>query len=149
MSPPGLSGYPSRPTPAMQEFEAAVGSGDADRMLASALAVWAPLRTSAEVDARIRGLIVDALSGLRTLGRFWVDHPPAYGRLAGITASTLAVAADVDEPDFIRIAELLARDIPTADLVVLPGVDHNIPVRAAAELTRVLQQFLTRIQETP
>lgn len=132
----------------MAEFEAAVASGDHARMLDASLAVWAPLRTEPAVDERIRCLIVDSLPGLRSLGRYWVEHPTAHGRLGSIGVPMLAVVGDADERSFVRIAELLARDVPDAELAVLPGVDHNVAVRAADDLTRLLTEFLVRTSET-
>lgn len=79
------------------------------------------------------------------LGTMWLDHPPAYGRLGDIAVPTLVVVGDTDQPDFHRVADLLAGEIPGARKVELPGVDHNVPVRAALEFTALLADFLDEV----
>ncbi|MGH3734115.1 MAG: alpha/beta fold hydrolase [Micromonosporaceae bacterium] len=141
----GLSGYPWQPTPAVRAFEDAVASDDPARTVEAAYAAWAPLPADPDTDRRMRELLVDNLPGLRTLGRFWTDQRPAYGRLHQINAPTLVVVGEDDQPDFRHIADHLAEQIPDAQLVVLRGVDHNVPLRAGTELNRLLARFLTRL----
>lgn len=140
----GLSGYPWKPTPAVRAFEDAVTSDDTQHTVDTGLAAWAPLRTDPDTDSRIRELLTDNLPGLRALGRFWTNQQPAYGRLHDISAPTLVVVGEADQPDFRHIADHLAQHIPQARLVVLPGVDHNVPLRASTEFTQLLTRFLNQ-----
>lgn len=141
----GVSGFPWQPT----EVGTAARSGDPGQLEAAVLRTYLPLRTSPEVDARIRQLLASSLAGLAELGTMWAAFPPAYERLSDIHVPTLVVAGDRDHDNFIRIAELLAREIPGARLVVLPDADHNIPVRAAAAFTRLLTGFLDGLPHWP
>jgi 3-oxoadipate enol-lactonase len=145
----GISGFAWQPAPAYRAFEAAVNAADPERMTSTGLATWAPLRTLPEIDERIRQLLVDSLPGLTTLGKYWLDHIPAYGRLSDIAAPTLVVVGECDQPDFLRIAHLLATDIADAKLVVLAGVDHNVPVRAGQRFTEQLTGFLDGLPLAP
>jgi pimeloyl-ACP methyl ester carboxylesterase len=118
----GLSGFPWQPT----EVDAAIRAGDPELLAAAVRRTFLPQRTSPEANARIGQLLSDNLNGLAGLGTMWADFQPAYGRLTDIHVPTLAVVGDRDHDDFIRIAELLANEIPGARLVVLPGADHNV-----------------------
>ena len=141
----GVSGFPWQPA----EVDAAARAGDPGQLEAAVLRTYLPLRTSPEVDARIRQLLVGSLAGLAGLGTMWAGFPPAYGRLHDIHVPTLVVAGDRDHDDFTRIAELLAREIPGARLAVLLDADHNVPVRAAAAFTRLLTAFLDGLRHWP
>jgi 3-oxoadipate enol-lactonase len=134
-----LSGLPWEPVP---ELFAAIRSGDLERLEDVAVRLLAPLRTSPEVDARIRGLLAASLTGQMAMGSNWTPSPPAYGRLSSIRVPTLVIAGDRDAGDFLRIARLIAGTIPGARLEILPGADHNVPVRAAAAFTALLASFL-------
>lgn len=78
----------------------------------------------------------------------WLDSPPAY-RLNDIRVPTLVVVGDHDQNDFARVADLLATEINEAQLVVLPNVDHNVPMRAAAAFTELMASFLDELGRWP
>lgn len=128
-----------------RELAAAVKAGDHDRIAEVALRIWAPLRTDPGVDARIRQLVVENVSGIATMGAMWRDGPPAYGRLHEVGVPTLVVVGDRDQPDHLRTAKLLAAEVTGARLAVLAGVDHNVPVRAGWALTDLLAGFLDQL----
>lgn len=136
-----VSGYRLSP-PGWAELAAAVDADDHDRIAQAALRMWAPLRSHPEVDARIRQLVVDNVTGIAAMGRMWLDSPPASGRLNRIDAPTLVVVGDRDLADIVRIAQRLTGEIRGARLEVLPDVDHNVPVRAARAFTNLLEGFL-------
>ena len=50
--------------------------------------------------------------------------PPAIGRLGEITAPTLVVIGDHDEPDLVKLADRLATEIPNASLVTIANAAH-------------------------
>lgn len=54
-----------------------------------------------------------------------------------------------DQRGFVRVADLLAGEIPGARRVVLPGFDHNVPVRAARKVTALLADFLDEVHPQP
>lgn len=146
-----VSGYryswPSEPDGV--DLKAAIEANDLRRLTLAATRLWAPLRTEPAVDTRIEQLLVDNLDGIATMGRLWLDHPPAYGRLSEIHVPTLVVAGDGDLLDFLRVAELLAGETAGARLVVLPGVDHNVPLRAGRVFTELLATFLDELDPWP
>ncbi len=107
-----------------------------------AVRLLAPLHTSPEVDERIRELLTANLAGQMTMGQNWTASPPVYPRLSSIRVPALVVAGDRDAGDFPRIARLVASKIAGACLEILPGADHNVPVRVAAAFTSLLTSFL-------
>ena len=141
----GVSGYVGDSTPCWADLEAAIDGDDGERIAAAATRMWAPLRTDPDVDARIHQLIADNVAGIATMGTMWLDQPPAWGRLADIRTPTLVVVGDRDQPEFVRIAEQLAKEVDGAHLEVLPDVDHNVPVRAGRAFTALLARFLDRL----
>jgi pimeloyl-ACP methyl ester carboxylesterase len=68
----------------------------------------------------------------------WPDMPP----LATLRIPTLVVVGADDKPDFRAIAEHLAREIPNADLAVVPGAGHLVGVEQPEELNALLLEFL-------
>lgn len=72
---------------------------------------------------------------------------PTLARLAEIQAPTLALVGEHDHPDFRAIAEMLARDIPRAQLEVLPGVGHLPPMEAPEATAKRLLEFLAQVAE--
>jgi pimeloyl-ACP methyl ester carboxylesterase len=94
------------------------------------------------VDERIRRLVIDNVTGIATMGAMWLDSPLAHGWLSSINVPTVAVVGDRDHDDFVRMAELLASEIHAGRLAILPGVDHNVPVRAEQPFTQRLANFL-------
>ena len=68
--------------------------------------------------------------------------PPALGRLGEIRSPTLVVTGDRDTPGNRAGSESLAKGIPGARLVVIPGADHAIPIGWAKELNEAVVTFL-------
>jgi len=68
--------------------------------------------------------------------------PPAYGRLSSIRVPTTLLVGDKDNPSSVCIAKRIAKAIPGAGLVVVPGADHLInlsrPEQFDAELRSAL-----------
>jgi pimeloyl-ACP methyl ester carboxylesterase len=86
----------------------------------------------------------------RSLGAFKMSappfvplDPPAITRLATIKAPTLVVVGDRDMPSLRRIAaDTLAKEIPNATLVTIPGADHALPIGWAKAFNDALLAFL-------
>jgi pimeloyl-ACP methyl ester carboxylesterase len=64
-------------------------------------------------------------------------------RLGRITAPTLIITGERDTTVGTARQELLARAIPDARQVVVPGAGHAVSIDQAAEFNRVLLGFLT------
>ena len=70
-------------------------------------------------------------------------EPASGGRLAEVSAKTLVIVGELDQPDMMKIGELQAREIPDAHLVTMPGVAHLPPMEAPDEFVRIVTEFLT------
>ena len=68
----------------------------------------------------------------------WPETKP----LKSLRVPTLVVVGANDKPDFQKIAEHLAENIPDADLAVVPGAGHLVGVDEPEELNALLLEFL-------
>ncbi|WP_409484017.1 alpha/beta fold hydrolase [Arsenicicoccus dermatophilus] len=85
---------------------------------------------------------VDAATTTRSAQRglhFRASHGhDSWDSLPRITAPTVVVHGDADRINPVRNAELLAARIPGAELVVLRGARHGLPVQHAAEVAEIV-----------
>ena len=128
--PRGIDDIP--PDPRMQAFAQAIAAGDRDRAAELFLQLWAPLRTSPELDGRIRRMVHDSIGMLEVRPKGLLQTPEwsAAKRLGEIGVPTLAIWGDRDLPQVGLVAERLIASVPGARRVVLHGVDHFVPMRA-------------------
>jgi len=71
-------------------------------------------------------------------------EPPAMERLEEIRVPTLIIIGELDQPDFLEIADTLATRIPGAEKVVVPGVAHLPSMEKPDQLNRIVLDFLKR-----
>lgn len=64
------------------------------------------------------------------------------GRVAGIRIPALVIGGDEDRLTPTKYAEFLARAIPRARLVRIPGAGHYVPLEQPDEVNRALREFL-------
>jgi len=69
-------------------------------------------------------------------------HPSTLQRLADITAPTLIVIGERDEPDFRAMADVFAQAIPHSRKVVMPGVGHMTNMEDPARFNAIVGDFL-------
>lgn len=69
-------------------------------------------------------------------------EPPAREHLAEISAPTLVVVGDLDQPDMMDVGEHLAATIPGARLAVMHGVAHLPPMEAPDAFVDLVTGFL-------
>lgn len=126
-------------------MEAALKQGDARRAQELELAMWVPLGTYPNSDARIRRLAEENRKV------YLVDpdlerpsEPPAIDRLPEIRAPTLVVVAEHDLPDIDLIANRLVADIPRTNKVTIPSTDRLVNMRNSEMFNRVVLEFLER-----
>jgi pimeloyl-ACP methyl ester carboxylesterase len=50
--------------------------------------------------------------------------PPAIGRLAEVRVPTLIVVGELDVPEFVELADIVARGIEGAERVMVEGAAH-------------------------
>jgi pimeloyl-ACP methyl ester carboxylesterase len=72
----------------------------------------------------------------------WLDDPPAWERLADVSAATLVLVGDEDVSDVLAAAERLAAGIPGARLEVVAGAGHVPGIERPGEFNRIVLEFL-------
>jgi pimeloyl-ACP methyl ester carboxylesterase len=140
--PRGIDDLP--PDPRMQAFAQAIAAGDRDRAAELFLQLWVPLRTPPELEGRIRRMVHDSIGMLEVRPKGLI-HTPAWSaapRLGEIGVPTLAIWGDRDLPQVGLVGERLVAGVPGARRVVLPGVDHFVPMRAPEPFAREVLAFL-------
>ena len=148
---PGVGEYP--PSPAIQQFnadeEAALERNDLAAATELNLRMWVdgPKRTPEQVAPQVRERvrvmqhhaftvpIPEATEELNIA-------PPAITRLAEIHVPTLIIVGDYDIPDMLMLAERLAREIPGAEQIIIPGVAHMVSMEQPEAFNRVVLDFL-------
>jgi 3-oxoadipate enol-lactonase len=68
--------------------------------------------------------------------------PPAVGRLASISAPTMVLLGDRDEPSMTYIVRTVVQGIPRAKLIPVPGADHLVNLSRPADFDRALRELL-------
>ncbi len=129
-----------------RDIEAAIAAGKLERAQDLRLTMWAPLGTEDAAGRRIREIAFDNLHELTMdeSGARGID-PEAGRRLEDVAAPTLVLPAEHDPPWHARMAEELAARIPNARLVRIPGTDHVLNVRRAAEFDDAVLAFLGEV----
>ncbi|QPL95294.1 alpha/beta fold hydrolase [Streptomyces clavuligerus] len=68
---------------------------------------------------------------MRSAAKSWINEsvyeqedPPVFDRLGEITAPSVLLVGDLDDPEIIECDEAIAERVPGCRLVRLPGVDH-------------------------
>jgi ankyrin repeat protein/pimeloyl-ACP methyl ester carboxylesterase len=127
----------------MQVFVSA-REGDAKAMDAwLALGLWSASRARPDVMKAIERSTATSVARFRmTAPPFIPSTPPAIGRLGEIRVPALVVSGDRDTPGNRAIADALAKGIPDATLMVVPGADHAVPIGWATALNEAVLKFL-------
>ncbi|HEV8575070.1 MAG TPA: alpha/beta fold hydrolase [Dehalococcoidia bacterium] len=101
------------------------------------------IRRDREQFERVREILLGFQApDMREGGRPPDYRPDIARRLHEIKIPTLVIAGENDIPDFRLIADLLAENIPSAQLEVLPDCWHLPPVEKPAEFNQLLIDFL-------
>lgn len=105
--------------------------------------VFAPALERPEAAALLRRMVAD-YSGWHWLNRGLERGltPPAVERLTEIAVPTLAIVGERDVPDFHAIAALIARRLPNARLITLPGLGHLPNLEAPETFNAAVLSFL-------
>ncbi len=151
---PGLSGFEFH-GPENQaydkKFNAAVGSGDPEKIIEAFMEAWTygPRRRAEQVDPavrdRIRSMARISLKTWNSQTKEQVLTPPAITRLGDIKSPTLAIVGDIDMPNIIEIVDLLEKNIPHFEKVVIHGAAHMVNLEKPQEFDRAVQNFLDTI----
>ncbi len=143
---PGLSGYRWE-DPALDvlfaEVQQAVAEGDLERAMDIEVALWAPLDSGRETNARIRAIAMDNMHIFRVPDTLAEVAPSAVSRLSEIRAATLVVVGDRDVSEIHSIADLLVERVPGAHKREIHDADHLVMVRQPEVFNRVVLDFLS------
>jgi pimeloyl-ACP methyl ester carboxylesterase len=71
-----------------------------------------------------------------------LTEPPAATRLVQIRVPTLVIVGDGEMPALAEKGEYVARTIPGARHVVIPGAGHFVNIEQPAAYTRVVSEWL-------
>jgi 3-oxoadipate enol-lactonase len=121
--------------------------------LAQGLEAWLrdPLFAPAMADPAVAAAVAEMVRdfpGHDWLGKAVSPVPPGMldaEHLDDVIAPTLVLTGELDLPDFQRIAEKLAAEIPGARRQAVPGAGHLLPAEAPAAFTAALLPFLDEV----
>ncbi|AKT51077.1 alpha/beta fold hydrolase [Arsenicicoccus sp. oral taxon 190] len=120
-------------------------SGDVDAAIARCDPVEMALLNHTPSWLGAHGEVVEAVAQATTTRsaqrglHFRASHGhDSWGSLGRITAPTVVLHGDADLVNPLRNGQLLAQRIPGAELLVLPGARHGLPVEHAAEVAEVV-----------
>lgn len=122
----------------------ALASGDRDTAVQRYVDLWCTSRHTPDTDARVHRLVeanIDSML-LTLTGDLRLPTWPTSERLPSITAPVLLVYGEQDDPAILRSGQRLARAIPDARHVLLPGTDHFVPVRRPDETSELVHQAI-------
>jgi 2-succinyl-6-hydroxy-2,4-cyclohexadiene-1-carboxylate synthase len=91
------------------------------------------------IESRRRNEPEELARSLRGMGTG--SQPSLWGELAGLRATTLAVAGELDKK-FVNIGRLMEAESSVLRLTSVPMVGHNVRAEAPAAYTDLLQRFL-------
>jgi len=156
---PGLSGFEAELEPAgaaayaaderrSQEVAAAWKAGDRTTAIERLRTLWCPALTGEALD-RFRRMVEENLEEVfDDRSERWdaLPDPPAARRLGGISAPTTVLIGDRDNPVMGYFAEYIARQIPGAVRVKVPGGDHLLNLSRPDAFDAGLASLLARVR---
>jgi len=117
--------------------------GDLERAMEVEIAVWAPLDSGEETNARIRTIAMDNARIFQIPDALAEVPASAVDRLLQLEAATLVIVGDRDVGEIHTIADLLVERIPGAHKREIHDADHLVMVRQAEVFNRVVLDFLS------
>ena len=148
---PGLSGYNEPSAIALENNNKMVQAweaGDLTGVVEFYQHSWTdgPYRRPTDLDPqvreRIRALLWTRIAQGASVGEKQPLLPPAIERLQEIDVPTLIVVGELDLPDILAIAALLAHNIPGAQQVIMPEVAHMLNMEQPAAFNQIVLDFL-------
>jgi pimeloyl-ACP methyl ester carboxylesterase len=135
---PGVEDYPwPGDDPYVAEFGARFAAGDREGLVALGLRTWAAAGADPAAQAQIRS----AVAAFFAIGELMRPDPPAYGRLGEVTAPSVLAIGDLDYAMVRDCGERIAARIPGCRLIVVPGADHLLPLRAPDALADIIAEL--------
>lgn len=71
--------------------------------------------------------------------------PPAVQRLQELKLPVLAIVGELDLPDFRQITEVIARQVPQAQRLIVPGAGHMANMEAPDQVLQAIAAFLAAL----
>lgn len=133
-----------------QEEDELLDRGEIEAAVELNLHTWVdgPARSPEEVDRCVRERVGEMQRRAFEIGLPVPDagpeapfDPPVSARLAEIRCPTLVVVGELDQPDILRIADLLAAEIPGARKAILPGTAHVPSMEKPDEFNELVLGF--------
>ena len=149
-----LSGFEMQgePPPQLLEMMPAFERGDLERVaeLQCQLFIDGPQRTPEQsnqaVRARMREMTLNMLKNSAFLhGDQPALAPPAAQRLDEILTPTLVIAGDYDNPEILRIADIIAAGVSGAQKVLIHEAAHLPSMEKPDEFNQVVLEFLGQL----
>ena len=135
---PGVQDYPwPMDDPYNTEFMTLATAGDRAGLAELGLRTWA---AADPADAAARAQVEGAVDAMFAQGEFEQPDPPAYDRLAEITAPAVVVVGDLEYPMVARGADSIADRIPGCRRVRAAGADHLLPLSAPDLVVNVITE---------
>jgi pimeloyl-ACP methyl ester carboxylesterase len=137
-----------------EEEDALLERGDVDGAVEVNLRTWVdgPERAPEEVDQRVRENVAEmqrlafdvqlAAVAAGDPGPEEPLDPPASMRLSEVSAPTLILTGEQDQPDILEIARRFAAEIPHARLAVVARTAHVPMMERPDDFNRLLLEFL-------
>jgi pimeloyl-ACP methyl ester carboxylesterase len=107
--------------------------------------IYAICRGNADRNATFQQLTKDAKAGTLINWRQYYEYSEHYNctnRLAEIQQPMLLIYGKKDR-SFYKYADILEQHLPSNKLVLIRGVSHQIPTKAALSMNEIIRQWLT------
>jgi pimeloyl-ACP methyl ester carboxylesterase len=137
------------------EMLAAVEQGDMVRASELQLRIWVDgrFRQPEQVDRGVRQLAAEMNQNALEKGIWNLTttpepdplDPPAVQRLGQIKTPVLIIAGEVDDPEILRAASMMAGAIPGAQKFVIPSAAHLPNMEKPTEFNQIFSEFLRRV----
>jgi 3-oxoadipate enol-lactonase len=135
---PGVEDYPwPRDDPYVAEFGVLLQAGDREGLAALGLRTWAAAGADPAAQAQIRS----AVAAFFAIGELMRPDPPAYPRLGEIKAPSVLAIGDLDYAMVRDCGGRIAAAIPGCRLIIVPGADHLLPLRAPGTLADIIGEL--------
>lgn len=108
----------------------------------------APLRPDGPPTARSHVLTAEAMTPGESALADWrsTDQFDRLSDIEGLDLPVLAIAGELDRLTPVRYAEFIVEHAPSAEMVVLPGAGHWLPVEEAEQVADVVAAFVRRVR---
>jgi pimeloyl-ACP methyl ester carboxylesterase len=150
---PGGFEMQGEPPMELMQMMAALEQEDLDLASELSLRIWldGPFRQPQHVDPLVRRHAAEMNRNALAKGSvslmFAPDpnplDPPAVQRLGRIQAPTLILAGELDNPEILRAADVMAEAIPEAQKVIIPNAAHLPNMEKPAEFNQIVKDYLS------